>query len=72
MLFEQAAMTLVLEMPVLAAARIIGVSNARLWQVIQFYVSQALSKIDLSGARPWLWMKPPPSGATTTSPCSST
>ncbi|CAO0820900.1 hypothetical protein DFAR_10023 [Desulfarculales bacterium] len=33
MLFEQAAMTLVREMPVLAAARIIGVSDTRLWRV---------------------------------------
>ncbi|CAO0824101.1 hypothetical protein DFAR_400006 [Desulfarculales bacterium] len=33
LLFEQAAMTLVREMPVLAAARIIGVSDTRLWRV---------------------------------------
>ncbi|CAO0824863.1 hypothetical protein DFAR_950037 [Desulfarculales bacterium] len=45
MLFEQAAMTLVREMPVLAAARIIGVSDTRFWRVIQLYVAQALSKI---------------------------
>ncbi|CAO0823548.1 hypothetical protein DFAR_3760013 [Desulfarculales bacterium] len=31
LLFEQAAMTLVQEMPVLAAARIIGVSDTRFW-----------------------------------------
>ncbi|CAO0822260.1 hypothetical protein DFAR_2910034 [Desulfarculales bacterium] len=72
LLFEQAAMTLVREMPVLAAARIIGVSDTRLWRVVQFYVAQALSKMDLPGSRPWLWTKPPPSGATTTSPSSST
>ncbi|CAO0824820.1 hypothetical protein DFAR_940014 [Desulfarculales bacterium] len=72
LLFEQAAMALVREMPVLAAARIIGVSDTRLWRVVQFYVAQALSKMDLPGSRPWLWTKPPPSGATTTSPSSST
>lgn len=45
--FEQAALTLVREMPVLAVARIIGVSDTRLWRVVQFYVAQALSKMDL-------------------------
>ncbi|CAO0820855.1 hypothetical protein DFAR_1980002 [Desulfarculales bacterium] len=39
------------EMPVLAAARIIGVSDTRLWRVVQFYVAQALSKMDLSGVK---------------------
>ncbi|CAO0822566.1 hypothetical protein DFAR_3170025 [Desulfarculales bacterium] len=38
-LFEQAAITLVREMPVLAAARIIGVSDTRLWLVVQLYVA---------------------------------
>ncbi|CAO0822368.1 hypothetical protein DFAR_2980015 [Desulfarculales bacterium] len=47
LLFEQAAMTLMREIPVLAVARIIGVSDTRLWRVIQFYVAQALPKIDL-------------------------
>ena len=51
LLFEQAAMTLVREMPVLAAARIIGVSDTRLWRVVQFYVAQALSKMDLGGVK---------------------
>ncbi|CAO0823045.1 hypothetical protein DFAR_3460024 [Desulfarculales bacterium] len=72
LLVEQAAMTLVREMPVLAAARITRVSDTRLWRVVQFYVAQAMSKMDLGGSRPWLWTKPPPSGATTTPPCSST
>ncbi|CAO0822898.1 hypothetical protein DFAR_3360025 [Desulfarculales bacterium] len=49
MLFEQAAMTLVQEMPVPAAARVIGVSDTRLWWMVQFYVAQALSKMDLGG-----------------------
>ncbi|CAO0821218.1 hypothetical protein DFAR_2210026 [Desulfarculales bacterium] len=32
-------MTLMREIPVLAAARIIGVSDTRLWRVVQFYVA---------------------------------
>lgn len=48
LLFEQAALTLVREMPVLAAARIIGVSDTRLWRVVHHYVGQALSGLDLS------------------------
>ncbi|CAO0824680.1 transposase [Desulfarculales bacterium] len=51
LLFEQAAMTLVREMPVLAAARIIGVSDTQLWLVVQFYVAQAMSKMDLGGVK---------------------
>ncbi|CAO0824384.1 transposase [Desulfarculales bacterium] len=47
LLFEQAAMTLVREMPVLAAVRTIGVSDTRPWRVVQFYVAQALAKVDL-------------------------
>ncbi|CAO0820286.1 hypothetical protein DFAR_3710021 [Desulfarculales bacterium] len=70
MLFEQVAMILVREMPVLAAARIIGVNDTRLWRVVQFYVAQALSKMAWAGSGPWLWTKPPPSGAIATSPSS--
>ena len=33
------------------AARIIGVSDTRLWRVVQFYVTQALSKMDLGGVK---------------------
>ena len=51
LLFEQAAMTLLREMPVLAAARIIGVSDKRLWRVVHYYVAQALSRLDLSGVK---------------------
>ncbi|CAO0823372.1 hypothetical protein DFAR_3690012 [Desulfarculales bacterium] len=49
LLFEQVAMTLMREMPVLAAARIVGVRDTRLWRVVQFYVAQALPKINLGG-----------------------
>ncbi|CAO0821463.1 transposase [Desulfarculales bacterium] len=51
LLLEQTTMTLVREMPVLAAARIIGVSDTRLWRVVQFYMAQALSKMDLGGVK---------------------
>lgn len=48
LLFEQAALTLVREMPVNAAARIIGITDKRLWRVVFYYVSQALAQFDLS------------------------
>ncbi|CAO0823972.1 hypothetical protein DFAR_4000011 [Desulfarculales bacterium] len=51
MLFAQAAMILVREMPMLAAARIIGASDTRFWRVIQFYVGQALLKMSLAGVK---------------------
>ena len=35
LLFEQAALMLVREMPVLAAARIIGVTDQRLWRIVE-------------------------------------
>ncbi len=48
LLFEQAALMLVREMPVLAAARIMEVTDKRLWRIIEHYVSKALSTLDLS------------------------
>ena len=45
MLFEQFAMTLVKEMPVLATARIIGIKDKRLWRIVQYYVVQALIEL---------------------------
>ena len=48
LLFEQAALTLVREMPVLAAARFMEVTDKRLWRIIEHYVSKALSGLDLS------------------------
>ena len=51
LLFEQAAMLLVREMPVLAAARIIGVTDKRLWRVVQHYVTKAISQLDLSSVK---------------------
>ncbi len=48
LLFEQAALSLVREMPVNAAARFMDVTDKRLWRVIHHYVGQALTKLDLS------------------------
>ena len=49
LLFEQAAMVLAREMPVLAAARILEINDKRLWRIIQHYVNQAIKDLDLSG-----------------------
>jgi len=51
LLFEQATMTLMRETPVLAVARIIGVSDKRLWRVVQYDVAQVLSTMDLGGIK---------------------
>lgn len=48
LLFEQAALMLVREMPVLAAARIIGVTDQRLWRIVEHYVTQAVKRLDLT------------------------
>jgi len=48
LLFEQAAMTLVREMPVLSAARIMEITDTRLWRVVRYYVERAVSRMDLS------------------------
>ncbi len=51
LLFEQALLTLVREMPVKACARYVGVNDKRLWRVIKHYVEQALTKMDLSALK---------------------
>ena len=51
LLFEQAAMTLVREMPVLSAARIMEMTDKRLWRIVHHYVCQALSHLDLSSLK---------------------
>ena len=48
LLFEQTAMVLAREMPVLTTARILEMSDKRLWRIIHHYVNQAMAKIDLS------------------------
>lgn len=51
LLFEQAAMLFAREMPVLAAARIIGITDQRLWRIIEHYVRQAVARLDLGGLK---------------------
>ena len=48
LLFEQVALMLVREMPVLAAARIIGISDQRLWRIVAHYVTKAVERLDLT------------------------
>lgn len=48
LLFEQAAMMLVREMPVLAAARLMAITDKRLWRIVEHYVSRAIRTLDLS------------------------
>ena len=48
LLFEQAALLLAREMPVLAAARILEIDDKRLWRIIKHYVNQAIKELDLS------------------------
>lgn len=51
LLFEQALLTLVREMPVKACARYVGVNDKRIWRVIKHYVKQALLSMDLSALK---------------------
>jgi transposase len=51
LLFEQAAITLVREMPVLAAARIMEITDQRLWRIVEHYVGQAMARLDLTGLK---------------------
>lgn len=48
LLFEQAALILAREMPVLATARIIGITDTRLWRIVFHYVARAIARLDLS------------------------
>ena len=51
LLFEQAALALVREMPVLAAARLMAITDKRLWRIVHHYVEKAVAGFDLSGVR---------------------
>jgi len=51
LLFEQAALTLVREMPVNAAARIIEITDKRLWRIVEHYVGKAVAQFDLSDVK---------------------
>ena len=45
---SQAALTLAREMPVNAAARIIEITDKRLWRIVEHYVTKAVAAFDLS------------------------
>jgi transposase len=49
LLFEQVALVLVREMPVLAAARFMGITDKRLWRIVEHYVRRAVAGLDLGG-----------------------
>jgi len=51
LLFEQAALTLVREMPVNAAARIIEITDKRLWRIVEHYVDKAVAQFELSDVK---------------------
>ena len=47
LLFEQSALILVREMPVLAAARFMEMTDKRLWRIVFHYVNKAVEQFDL-------------------------
>jgi transposase len=51
LLFEAFVMMLVKDMPVAAAARLVGEHDTRLWRVIQHYVEEAVARMDLADLR---------------------
>jgi transposase len=51
LLFELAALVLVREMPVSAAARFMGITDKRLWRLIAHYVGRAVAGLDLGAVR---------------------
>lgn len=51
LLFEALVMTLVREMPVNAAAALLGEHDTRLWRVLDHYVQSARAQADYSGVR---------------------
>ncbi len=51
LLFEALVMTLVREMPVKAAAALLGEHDTRIWRVIDHYVQSARAQVDHSGVR---------------------
>ena len=51
LLFEAFALTLLLEMPVNAVARIVGEYDTRLWRLLQVYVDEAYQEADCSSVR---------------------
>jgi transposase len=51
LLFEALAMTLVMHMPVAAAARILGEHDTKLWRIVHHYVEAAVDEMDLGELR---------------------
>jgi transposase len=51
LLFEQAAMLLVREMPVLTTANILEMTDKRLWRIVLHYVKTAMNRLDLSSLK---------------------
>lgn len=51
LLFEAFALTLLREMPVNAAARIVGEHDTRLWRLLEAYVNEAYDQADFSDVR---------------------
>jgi transposase len=51
LLFEALAMTLIMHMPVAAAARILGEHDTKLWRVVHHYVEAAVDEMDLAAMR---------------------
>lgn len=49
--FEKYVLSLVKEMPVNAAARIVREHDTRLWRIVHFYIDKALAHQDLSGTK---------------------
>lgn len=50
LLLEQAAPTSVREMPVLAAARIIGITDRRLWPIVEYDIGRTVARVDRQAA----------------------
>lgn len=48
LLFEAFALTLIREMPVKSAARILGTQDTRLWRMLKAYVDEAYEQLDFS------------------------
>lgn len=55
LLFEALIMTLVREMPVLTAARMVGETDKLLWRVIDHYVPEARAAVDMANVHADCW-----------------
>jgi transposase len=51
LLFEGLVLTMVKDMPVLSLARLVGETDTRIWRIVQHYVEQAVTRMDLSEVR---------------------